>query len=1497
MVLGFGVVGGVGAVLWLQSESGNEWLRVQLGSLIQGGLAQGEVELQGLHTDLFWNWTLDGVAVRGPQGESLLELESLAVELDPWALLRREVHLRSLSLSSADVRLTFDEAGVLDLIALLPPGDPDVVPGPWGGLPLATRVDSFDLGSLSIDLGSLASAGAEREVLLSTKGDLRGWFEGQGRVLRLHQLQVETDWTVPDLGPVAVAGEAAFDDGDLVLDDLVVLGGDTRVELDGRVLDLEEELSLDLSLVLPQVRRGDIARVVGSELLRVDPRLEAHLEGPLASLAVEGTLSHDEVGSLGFALGANLASERPSWTARFDSEAFALDLLMADLPEPVRLAPHLQLEGNGLTWPEDLDVDVRLEAGPQVIWGEAVSSMLVQGRLSSGVFTLADGSVVQHALGRVDASGDVRILESTTQLEATVALPRLARLSAYGVDGLRGAATYGGRVRADWSGEAVTAEASGRLSATAIDFQGNTVGTIQGPLDLHLGAQSQGAEGRLAVTEVRSGDLTVDQGLLVFTASASGARQKVSLGVGLGRLRYGDLLEVDDVSGTIQAGADGRGSVASGELVLGHIQVGTAGLGGEEGTITFDLSPDAVHARVELLSDGEPMATVDAAADPTFRSWRLDELYVAAGPERTLRAPQPITFTLDDGAVRDLALRLEGPSGIVDLSGHVDPADLEDLALRVHLTSLNLAHVAEVVGDLGLDEGRSMAGLEGQLTGVMDVVGGESGPSLQGTASLRGLSFPGQVDDLDLGLRLGGTGALPTVDLAMRREGLLLGRARVEVPLRSEAGALGIDCGAPIWGRATLAPVNTASLTEALPALGELETATLSAELGLAGMACDPEIDVVVALRTPINEARDRVRVDLALHRRSGVSELVLELEDDLARRVRLDASGTDRLAELLPGLLEGDSEGMPDDLEGWLPQLTWRAVPKTLPVARLLALAKQPPGVSGNLKGVVSASGPPLQPIVSANLYIDEAKLSDVALAEASLSLTEHGGTYQLETLLIPEEGGGFTVSGPLPMEIDLASDAPALDLEGLALAVGGDGLPLEIAGALGLPLIDPKGMLSIGGTVTAPGGQPTLDLEAVLSDASFSLEETGVRYEGVGFSLRVKDKHVALRDFQMRARPIWALAQNRGGTLTGKADADINNLEHPALSGGFHLEEFWVSHLSKQQVALSGNVVLSGAWPGLSITGDISVVEGRLVFEEQDFQEQANLALDPAISVVRTVEATQRVSVPPEPPFWSNFQVDLGLDLRRRFRLVADLPLDDSMGNAFADLSTVSMDTVLDAQDLRVGLRGGEAVVNGVVEVVSGSLRVLGSTFDLRDGQVSFIGKDVSDPILEIKATVTKGQYGEVTVSVAGSAASPEITFTSDSDLDQTDILSLLLFGSPPSGLDETQAQSQLGQAILSNVTGSVNRVASSTFMGQVGFDSGAVRVGFPLSDRLMLTYELNYAAESDQNSNQLVFEWLISRLLFAEVVTGDRGVSRADIYWRWRFGDPAKIGPSEQ
>ena len=154
------MVGGVGAVLWLQSEPGNEWLRGQLGALMQRGLAQGEVELQGLHTDLFWSWTLDGVVVRGLQGESLLVLESLAVELDPWALLRQEVHLRSVSLSSADARLTLDEAGVLDLLALLPPSDPGAEVGPWGVLPLAIRVDAFHLGNLAVELGSVASAGA-----------------------------------------------------------------------------------------------------------------------------------------------------------------------------------------------------------------------------------------------------------------------------------------------------------------------------------------------------------------------------------------------------------------------------------------------------------------------------------------------------------------------------------------------------------------------------------------------------------------------------------------------------------------------------------------------------------------------------------------------------------------------------------------------------------------------------------------------------------------------------------------------------------------------------------------------------------------------------------------------------------------------------------------------------------------------------------------------------------------------------------------------------------------------------------------------------------------------------------------------------------------------------------------------------------------------------------------------------------------------------------------
>jgi translocation and assembly module TamB len=104
---------------------------------------------------------------------------------------------------------------------------------------------------------------------------------------------------------------------------------------------------------------------------------------------------------------------------------------------------------------------------------------------------------------------------------------------------------------------------------------------------------------------------------------------------------------------------------------------------------------------------------------------------------------------------------------------------------------------------------------------------------------------------------------------------------------------------------------------------------------------------------------------------------------------------------------------------------------------------------------------------------------------------------------------------------------------------------------------------------------------------------------------------------------------------------------------------------------------------------------------------------------------------------------------------------------------------------------LRGTSAApsVSGEVELVRGTLGFAGRSFDLDDGQVSFLGGNTIDPTLNL---VASDEIEDVTVNVTitGRAMDPQIAFSSVPGLPQDEVLSRILFGSSIGNLSTIQA-----------------------------------------------------------------------------------------------------------
>jgi translocation and assembly module TamB len=250
-------------------------------------------------------------------------------------------------------------------------------------------------------------------------------------------------------------------------------------------------------------------------------------------------------------------------------------------------------------------------------------------------------------------------------------------------------------------------------------------------------------------------------------------------------------------------------------------------------------------------------------------------------------------------------------------------------------------------------------------------------------------------------------------------------------------------------------------------------------------------------------------------------------------------------------------------------------------------------------------------------------------------------------------------------------------------------------------------------------------------------------------------------------------------------------------------------------------------------------------------------------------------------------NLEVDLKVDLHRGLQLLASIPTLSDYGQQFAELSSVEVDVELSSPSLGVQSKGSDVLVNGTLEMDRGALDIMGRSFDVGGGSVSFVS-DVTDPILDVSATHRTGQYGDITVDVGGSVSDLQLDFSSEQYPDKTDVMAILLLGKPTSEMSSTDGD--MGSSLLSAAVGSVasnlSKTVSSSFLGQIEIDADSFKMGFPVGRDIFGTVELRSTEDDDENSIEVTLEWLLSRRLSAELVTGDAAQTSADIYYRWRF-----------
>jgi translocation and assembly module TamB len=170
--------------------------------------------------------------------------------------------------------------------------------------------------------------------------------------------------------------------------------------------------------------------------------------------------------------------------------------------------------------------------------------------------------------------------------------------------------------------------------------------------------------------------------------------------------------------------------------------------------------------------------------------------------------------------------------------------------------------------------------------------------------------------------------------------------------------------------------------------------------------------------------------------------------------------------------------------------------------------------------------------------------------------------------------------------------------------------------------------------------------------------------------------------------------------------------------------------------------------------------------------------------------------------------------------------------------------------AGTLRVRQLEGLPTVVGDLEAKQGTLTFLGRSFALDRGRIQFFGEDEANPSLDVTLS-TKVSSTTVTVTVTGKAREPEIELSSDPQMSEADIMSLLVLGRPADELDGDQAQLVAQRARAMAATYGASELEKN-LAGPLGVDvlslnpsggstgESSVVVGKYLSPRALLKYE---------------------------------------------------------
>lgn len=406
--------------------------------------------------------------------------------------------------------------------------------------------------------------------------------------------------------------------------------------------------------------------------------------------------------------------------------------------------------------------------------------------------------------------------------------------------------------------------------------------------------------------------------------------------------------------------------------------------------------------------------------------------------------------------------------------------------------------------------------------------------------------------------------------------------------------------------------------------------------------------------------------------------------------------------------------------------------------------------GLSGTLSGTVEVRGPRDNPSAAFNLSgtsISAAALRDAGVSALGINARGTFADNQIRLEAASLEGAdgiGFTASGTVPLV--------------------GRGLNLRLDGSVPLGLANPilaergaraSGTINVSGTVTGSLAEPQSNVSLSMTGGTFVDAQTNLQLRDIALNAGVNGQSVT----------ISALSANLagGGNISSSGSISLDAGAGFPANLAIVLDRARYADGNLLVATLSGNLQLSGPVTGDALlSGTINVERAEITVPEATGGAAQLLDVNhraPSTPVAQTLARARADELRREGRMGQEGGLRLDLTINAPNQIfVRGRGLDAELGGATRILGTVN-----DVQP------------TGSFSLIRGRLSILGQRITFTEGEVTLTGD--LDPFINLVAT-TQGQGILVIVTVSGRVSDIDVSFSSQPELPQDEVLSRLIF-----------------------------------------------------------------------------------------------------------------------